>query len=146
MIERSTALAFCEPQEAQRAMGVIAARIKRARAGKGLDGLSRLTQRLQGSGAIEMRGGVMGLGGDGRIKACDGGVKVVLSSGYGTQVMHDAGVPGGDPKGSTIARLRFAEPACSVMRRRVSDKTGEITVRKNCHGNHYPGGQKNWCT
>ena len=146
MIERSTAIAFCEPQEAQHAMGVIAARIKRARAGKGLDGLSRLTQRLQGSGAVEMRGGVMGLGGDGCIKACDGGVKVALSSGYGTQVMHDAGVPGGDPKGSTIARLRFAEPACSMMRRRVSDKTGEIKVRKNCHGNQYPGGQKNWCT
>jgi hypothetical protein len=88
----------------------------------------------------------MGLGGDGRIKACDGGVKVALSSGYGTQVMHDAGVPGGDPKGSTIARLRFSKPACSMMRRRVSDKTGEITVRKNCHGNQYPGGQKNWCT
>jgi hypothetical protein len=33
-----------------------------------------------------------------------------------------------------------------MMRRRVSDKTGEITVRENCHGNHYPGGQKNWCT
>ena len=146
MIERSTALVFCEPQKAQRAMGVIAARIKRARAGKGLDGLSRLAQRLQGSGAVEMRGGVMGFGGDGRIKACDGGAEVALSSGYGTEVMHDAGVPGENPKGSTIARLRFAEPACSVMRHRVSDQTGEITVRKSCHGDHGPGGQKNWCT
>ena len=146
MIERSAALALREPQKAQRAMGVIAARIKRARAGKGLDGLSRLAQRLQGNGAVEMRGGVMGFGGDGRIKAHDGGVGVASSSGYGTQVTHDAGVPGGNPKGSTIARLRFAEPACPVMRHRVSDKAGEITVRKSCHGDHGPGGQKNWCT
>jgi hypothetical protein len=51
-------------------------------------------------------------------------------------------VPGGEPKGSAIARLRFSEPACSMMRRRVSDKTGEIMVRKNCHSDHDPGGRK----
>jgi len=94
MIERSTTLAFRQPQEAKRAMRLIAARIKRARAVEALDGLSRSTKGLQGGGSVEMRGGVRGLGCDRRIKASDCRVRLTASRGYHAQVMRDGCLAG----------------------------------------------------
>src|SRR3954471_17771450 len=64
MVECAAALAFGEPEKAERAMGVVVTRIDRADPRETLQCVTRLAERLQRRSAVVMRGGILRFGRD----------------------------------------------------------------------------------
>ena len=94
MIERAAAVAFGEPQEAERAMGVVVPGIDRADPREALQGVARLAERLKRRGAIVVRGGVLRLGSDRRVEMPDGFAMPALGRGDHAEIVGDGRMAG----------------------------------------------------
>ena len=119
MIERTAAVAFGEPEEAERAMGVVVARIDRADPPEALQSVARLAERLQRRGAVVMRDGILRFGSDRGVEMGEGFAMPALGRGDYAEIVDDGRMTRSEAKRVTVGGLGLIESPSFVMGDRV---------------------------
>src|SRR5262249_53972434 len=121
MIERTAAVAFGEPEKAERAMSVVMPRIDGANTRKALPGLARSAKRLERRGAIVGRRCISGFGGDRCVELRDGFAMPAIRRGDHAEIVDNGRMSRSKPQRVTVGGLGLVEAPGFVMHDRVGD-------------------------